>query len=552
MYFQVLKLKKMNTLLSKGLGIIVALCLSIEVSSHGLIESPASRNQFCGVITKPDSELNGDNLYPTCADAFVDDPTGGYNFMSVLTHAEGRKVVTPLPENVCGFDSETWNGEATPWDSTIDWPTNSMESGVNEIVWNISWGPHFDDTEEFVYWITKEDFVFDPDVPLSWDDFESEPFCDLGYDHSQPDANPDVTADTASTKFYTYCTVPERSGRHIIYGEWGRNYYTYERFHGCIDAVFGDVITTVKADISATPDSESVTGAGVIDFDGSGSTGDNLSYSWSINASDDSLYNLSSLTDSNVQLTYTDTNVAVSVDVLLTVSNGDSSDTSTYTFEHLPSDTTAVWTLVGSLTNEAQELTVGEEVSLRVVDSDGTDRYLPESQLVITASNYNADVWPYELAQLVNTEDSDVAIGVIDDNGNITPVQDATSNNIYSLTASDIAGVYLNVEDPTTTVTNSCEFIINNDWGAGYVGIIRITNNTDTAINSWEVSWTLEDAQIDNLWNADFTAGTPNTASNLSWNATINPSSSVEFGFNVSRSDTSNTDIPTVYGSVCN
>ena len=44
--------------------------------------------------------------------------------MSVLTHDVGRAGVTPLPQNVCSFDSETFNGQVTPWDTPIDWPTN--------------------------------------------------------------------------------------------------------------------------------------------------------------------------------------------------------------------------------------------------------------------------------------------------------------------------------------------------------------------------------------------------------------------------------------------
>ena len=33
--------------------------------------------------------------------------------------------------------------------------------------------------------------------------------------------------------------VPERQGRHVIYAEWGRNHFTFERFHGCVDVVIG-------------------------------------------------------------------------------------------------------------------------------------------------------------------------------------------------------------------------------------------------------------------------------------------------------------------------
>ena len=41
--------------------------------------------------------------------------------------AVNARVVEPLPEHVCGFGSETWQGGATPWDAAIDWPTSSIE-----------------------------------------------------------------------------------------------------------------------------------------------------------------------------------------------------------------------------------------------------------------------------------------------------------------------------------------------------------------------------------------------------------------------------------------
>lgn len=158
--------------------------------------------------------------------------------MSVLTHDTGRTDVKTTT-NVCGFDSETWQGGSTPWDVAMDWPTTPMSKGINEIKWNIAWGPHFLDTEEFRYWITKPDFVFDASKELDWSDFEDEPFCVLFYDDSNPTANSNVEALRDSTQFRTFCDVPERAGHQVIYAEWGRNEWTYERFHGCMDVEFG-------------------------------------------------------------------------------------------------------------------------------------------------------------------------------------------------------------------------------------------------------------------------------------------------------------------------
>lgn len=41
-----------------------------------------------------------------------------------------------------------------------------------------------------------------------------------------------------NNKFHMNCTLPARSGHHVIYAEWGRNQSTNERFHSCIDVAY--------------------------------------------------------------------------------------------------------------------------------------------------------------------------------------------------------------------------------------------------------------------------------------------------------------------------
>ena len=219
---------------------LVLLGLAGTVSAHGLIQNPPARNWFCGAITKPDHVQNGVAQYPVCGNAFFApgiEPTAGYSFMSVLTHTQGYAVLGPRT-NVCGYNSETWNGAATVWDQPIDWPTNPMTAGVQNFTWNISWGPHFSDTEEFRYWITRPGFLYQVGQPLSFSDFDAQPFCVETYSDANPTGNPDVIPNPGAATFQTRCTVPQRTGRHVIYAEWGRNLFTFERFHGCVDVVF--------------------------------------------------------------------------------------------------------------------------------------------------------------------------------------------------------------------------------------------------------------------------------------------------------------------------
>lgn len=110
-------------------GILTGISLAFALGNahgHALVEDPPARNWFCGTTTKPDEVPNGVAIYPECEDAFANDQQGGYQFMSVLTHDRGRASVRPLPDNICGFNSESFNNRPTPWDHAADWPTAPM------------------------------------------------------------------------------------------------------------------------------------------------------------------------------------------------------------------------------------------------------------------------------------------------------------------------------------------------------------------------------------------------------------------------------------------
>ncbi len=420
---------------------LLSLVLSGTAVGHGLMSEPASRNWLCGAVTKPDQAVPGS----ACAQAMATDPNGGYQFMSVLTHDIGRKGARS--NNVCGFDSETWQGGATPWDNPVDWPTQPVSAGPLEITWDISWGPHFDDTEEFVYWITKPDFQYQVGRALTWDDFEEEPFCDLSYSDTNPNGNPNVTADKAGALFHTRCTIPERSGRHVIYGEWGRNQWTYERFHGCIDVSYGGGgnPNPVVADISATPSNSTFAGAGTISLSAAGSSGNNLSYQWSIDAANPSLYSFSSTTAATTTLSLAAPLAQSNVTVRLQVTSGTTTSNDSFTFTHVPV-AGASWEDLGALTATSRTLAAGDRVSVRLVRTDGTDVYLPATPLVITSATTAANAWTYALAQAVNDAADDVQVGVLNSSGDVVPQQNATSNRVYAETPSVYANAFLQVE----------------------------------------------------------------------------------------------------------
>ena len=422
----------------------LSLCASAQVFAHGLMESPASRNWICGATTKPDQVTNGTAATPACGTAFATNPIAGYSFMSVLTHAQGRSVVNPLPTHVCSFGSETWNGAQTPWDVPMDWPAQPMASGLQTITWNISWGPHFDDTAEFRYWITKADFQFSPSKALTWDDFETAPFCVLSYDDKNPNANPAVTTDKANARFHTQCTVPQRNGHHVIYGEWGRLPPTYERFHGCIDAAFsGTPPTPVVARINSIPAVSDVTGATSIHLSAANSQGDNLSYNWSVESANPALYSLSNTNSQGTSLSLQNPQAETLFKVQLRVSDGVTSSTATQSFHHYPSIASS-WMDLGALSNSPVTRMVGEGLRLRLVDDQGVDSYLPPYPVVLTSATNAANAWPLALAQAINASNSEVQIGVLANNL-VSPSQSATANRIYATVPNNYVGAYLAV-----------------------------------------------------------------------------------------------------------
>lgn len=100
------------------------------------------------------------------------------------------------------------------------------------------------------------------------------------------------------------------------------------------------------------------------------------------------------------------------------------------------------------------------------------------------------------------------------------------------------------------TVGGNCSYVITNNWGSGFTGAIRITNKGSSAINGWNISWRYTNGTtLSGTWNATVTGSNPYSASNLSWNGTIQPGQTVEFGF---QGNHTTAETPVVTGSACN
>ncbi|RYY76646.1 MAG: PKD domain-containing protein [Gammaproteobacteria bacterium] len=96
-----------------------------------------------------------------------------------------------------------------------------------------------------------------------------------------------------------------------------------------------------------------------------------------------------------------------------------------------------------------------------------------------------------------------------------------------------------------------CSYVIQSQWGNGFTAAIRVKNVSTQPINGWSLTWKYADtSKVTNLWNANLSGTNPYTATNLNWNATIQPGQTLEFGFQGSK-PTGNAVAPSVTGSIC-
>jgi len=97
----------------------------------------------------------------------------------------------------------------------------------------------------------------------------------------------------------------------------------------------------------------------------------------------------------------------------------------------------------------------------------------------------------------------------------------------------------------------ACQYQVTNQWNNGFTAAIKITNNTTTTINGWTVNWQYaSDNRISNSWNANVSGSNPYSATQLSWNGSIQPNQTVEFGFQGTKGS-ANAEVPTVNGAPC-
>ena len=134
----------------------------------------------------------------------------------------------------------------------------------------------------------------------------------------------------------------------------------------------------------------------------------------------------------------------------------------------------------------------------------------------------------------LNGEDS---YDLLDNNYDATPVsslkQSLLAGMEFPLPGAGSGGPPPSTPPPATL---TCAFSVTNSWSGGFQGQVTVSNAGGSATTGWKASWTWPGAQqVSSGWNGVFTSsGAAVTVTNEPYNGSINPGSSVSFGFTAS------------------
>jgi predicted carbohydrate-binding protein with CBM5 and CBM33 domain len=189
--------------------------------AHGGLTYPATRTYACYVDGLEGG--NGGDLEPTnpaCKDAVAQ---GGkqplWDWFGNLLPNIGDQWESLPDGSLCGPSDKY----AAYRMARTDWPTTEVQAGADITIRYNAWAQHPGTWYQFV---TKDGW--DPAQPLGWDDLE--PW------HQVTD--PPVNGGGPHGAEYTWpATLPNKTGRHIIYSVWERS-DSPEGFFNCADVIF--------------------------------------------------------------------------------------------------------------------------------------------------------------------------------------------------------------------------------------------------------------------------------------------------------------------------
>jgi predicted carbohydrate-binding protein with CBM5 and CBM33 domain len=218
-----LRLKRIGALAVAALGIVGVTSVFVQSGvalAHGSMTYPASRTYACyedGRAGSGGGDLNPTN--PACVAAVQ---IGGKQplwdwYGNLISLAGGRHREIIADGDLCGPTTK-YDAYNLP---RSDWPTTTLQAGAPITFKYNAWAPHPGTWDQYV---TKDGF--DVTQPLKWSDLEPAPF------------DTKVNPVAVGGEYSWSGTLPNKSGRHIIYSIWQRS-DSPEAFYSCSDVIFG-------------------------------------------------------------------------------------------------------------------------------------------------------------------------------------------------------------------------------------------------------------------------------------------------------------------------
>ncbi len=182
-------------------------------AAHGSMTDPVSRVAACHAEgpESPKSDACKAAVAASGTQAFYD-----WNEVNIGDAAGRHRQLIP-DGKLCSAGRDKYQGLDLP---RADWPASPLKAGSHTFRYKAT-APH---RGSFALYLTKAGY--DPSKPLTWADLEDKPF---------------ATATDPKLENGAYViegTVPERSGRHLLYSVWQRS-DSPEAFYTCSDVVFG-------------------------------------------------------------------------------------------------------------------------------------------------------------------------------------------------------------------------------------------------------------------------------------------------------------------------
>ena len=198
-----------------ALSVVAGLALSGSAFAHGTMTKPLSRVKQCHE-GNPENPTN-----PACAAAKAIGGAQPFYDWSAIAHgnANGNHRELVRDGELCSASIPKYRGLDL---NRTDWPTTPIRADARGRYTFEFYAPAPHATREWKFYVTREGWQ--PGSPLRWADLQE--FCTLG--------NTPLSADGT---YKLQCTLPQRSGQHVIYNTWQRSDST-EAFYTCMDVRF--------------------------------------------------------------------------------------------------------------------------------------------------------------------------------------------------------------------------------------------------------------------------------------------------------------------------